>query len=335
MLWSKDRQFLEWPFTKEAELEAAILNASSQLFGDARIYLDVKKLIGQQGKTRNVPDGYLLDLASRNRPVLYLVEVELSTHDPLRHVAQQLLEFSLSFKATPQKMKTILRGTLQKNADALGFCEKYATANGFNNIDYLLEQMVYPDDAFRALVIIDELEDELERILRSSLRFPVEILTLQRFQSKDGASLYQFDPFLYDLSLQSNTVAADAGNTPSIDPAELDTVVVPAREEGFRDVFIAENMWRAIRIHPSMIPRIKYIAAYQVAPVSAITHIADVDRIEPWKDTGKQAVFFKEPARQIEPIAWVPTGRVMAPQSSRYTSFKKLSTARTLDDVFA
>ena len=45
----------------------------------------------------------MIDLASRNKPVLYLLE--LATHDPLRHVAQQLLEFSLSFKTTPQRRK--------------------------------------------------------------------------------------------------------------------------------------------------------------------------------------------------------------------------------------
>jgi hypothetical protein len=121
-----------------------------------------------------MPDGYLLDFSSPKKPVLYIVEVELSKHDPLRHIAQQLLGFSLSFKSTPQKMKGILRDTVQKSSEVVAPCEHYAASNGFNNIDYLLEQMIYPDDAFNALVIIDELEEELESILHSSLRFPEE-----------------------------------------------------------------------------------------------------------------------------------------------------------------
>ena len=60
--------------------------------------------------------------------MLYLVEVELAVHDPLRHIAQQLLNFSLSFKSTPQKMKGILRNTLQTNAEALKKCEQYYPA---------------------------------------------------------------------------------------------------------------------------------------------------------------------------------------------------------------
>src|SRR2546430_1525479 len=100
MLWTPTQQFHLWHFEKETELEAAIAQVKTVLFGESRIYLDVKKLIGERGRTQNIPDGYLLDLSSRNRPVLYLVEVELAKHDPLRHIAQQLLNFSLSFKST-------------------------------------------------------------------------------------------------------------------------------------------------------------------------------------------------------------------------------------------
>ena len=80
MLWTPQQRFHRWPFDKEIELEATISEVRTALFGDSRIYLDVKRLIGGRGQTQNIPDGYLLDLSSRNRPVLYLVEVELAKH---------------------------------------------------------------------------------------------------------------------------------------------------------------------------------------------------------------------------------------------------------------
>jgi hypothetical protein len=55
-------------------------------------------------------------------------------------------------------------------------------------------------------------------------------------------------------------------------PDDIDTVVVPAREDGFQDVFLGEDRWYSVRINETVQPQIKYIAAYQVAPVSAITH---------------------------------------------------------------
>jgi hypothetical protein len=231
-------------------------------------------------------------------------------------------------------MKGILRSTVQKSSEILASCEQYATSNGFNNIDYLLEQMIYPqdasEDAFKALAIIDELEEDLESILRSSLKFPVETLVIERYKSPAGELAYHFEPFLYELS----TAARGVGNTPAIDPSEIDTIVVPAREEGFQEVFLGENCWHAIRIHSSMIPKIRFLAVYQVAPVSAITHVAEVAAIEPWKDTQKYCVKFKEPAREIGPIPLVNGGTVTAPQNIRYTSFARVQNASSLDDVF-
>src|SRR5713226_7002345 len=51
-----------------------------------------------------------------------------------------------------------------------------------------------------------------------------------------------------------------------------DTVIVPARKEGFEKVFLGEDCWHAIRISGGMLDQIRFIAAYQTDPVSAITH---------------------------------------------------------------
>lgn len=83
-----------------------------------------------------------------------------------------------------------------------------------------------------------------------------------------------------------------------------------------------------------MMPKIRYIAAYQVAPVSAITYVAEVAAVEPWKDMQKYCVSFKEPAQKIGPIPLVSGGRVTPPQNIRYTSFVRLQKAKLLDDVF-
>ena len=116
--------------------------------------------------------------------------------------------------------------------------------------------------------------------------------------------------------------------------AEVDTIVVPAQEDGFQEVFLGENRWYAIRMHHSMIPRIKYIAAYRVAPTSAVTHWAPVNNILPWEDTGKFVVNFARPAVEIEHIKLVPKSRVKALQAPRYTSFGRLRQAKTLDELF-
>ena len=292
-------------------------------------------MIGSRGKTRNIPDGYLIDLASKKKPTLYVVENELAKHDPLRHIAVQILQFSLSFESAPQMVKKIVKDALIENSNALQQCQMYAESNGFDNIDYLLEKMIYRDDGFNAMVIIDEVPDELETVLVSRFRFPVEVLSVQRFINEKGERIYQFEPFLVEITESALTGKyVENGSSVTIDPSDIDTIVVPAREEGFKDVFLRENCWYSIRIHSSMIPKIKYIAAYQSAPVSAITHVAKVQKIEQWKDTSKYVLKFENSAEPIGPINLVSKGSVKAPQAPRYTSFERLQHAKSLDEAF-
>ena len=333
MLWSNSQSFKDEPFNTETELEDAICEAAQVLFGPSRIYLNIKKKVGTKGKTQNIPDGYLLDLASVKQPRLFVVEVELAQHDPLKHIAVQILEFSLSFETSPQAVKSVIKEAILNDHASVSLCQDYVAKNSFENIDFLLEQIIYGKDRFNALVIIDELPDELEKVLISRFKFPVEILTFARYRSASGDRFYRFEPFLEDVaSPASQDEQAVQGTV--VDIAELDTIVVPAREEGFKETFIGENKWYSIRIHSSMLKKIKHIAVYRVAPESAITHIAEVESIEQWQDTNKYVLNFAAPAQSIGPIHLVPKGRVKAPQAPRYTTRALLLKAKNLDEAF-
>jgi hypothetical protein len=333
MIWTPEKVYRPDPFEQESELEDAILQVAPMLFGESRIYLDAKRKIGVRGRIRNIPDGYLLDLSSAREPKLYVVENELAKHDPLRHIAVQILEFSLSFEASPHTVKDIVKEALRSSPNGVSQCQSYAGQHGFENVDYLLERLVFGPNRFNALVVIDELDSELETVLISRFKFPVEILTLERFVGPGAEKVFKFDPFLADVAAEP-AVAAVAQPATSLDPSEIDTIVVPARDDGFNEVFLHENRWYKIRMHSSMIPKIKYIAAYRVAPESAITHIAPVASIEQWPETNKYVVNFAEPAKKIGPIRLVPNGEVRAPQAPRYTSRARIEQARNLDEAF-
>lgn len=332
VIWTPNGAYSIANYRSEADLESAILQVQSELFGRNRIYLDIKKKIGVKGGLRNIPDGYLIDLNGL-KPRLYVVENELASHDPLRHVAVQLLEFSLSFAAERRAIKTILLSALQAYPIAKDLCEQFSRLRNYRNLDHMLEEMVF-DAPFAALVIIDEMSDELQTVLAEKFRFGVEVLQVSRYTNAGGESFYHFKPFLAGIT--EDLVAPVEGNdtTRPLDVAEVDTIVVPAQAEGFQETFLGENRWHAVRIHGTMRPQIRYIAAYQIRPISAITHIASVSSIEPWGDTGKFVVNFSQPAQEITPIELVPKGRVKALQNIRYTTLKRLETAKTLDEVW-
>jgi hypothetical protein len=113
----------------------------------------------------------------------------------------------------------------------------------------------------------------------------------------------------------------------------FDTVVVPAREEGFKKVFLGENCWFSIRINSKHIPKLKYIAAYQVAPIAALTHIAEIASIVPYENTGKYLVKFKTGATKIEPITR-PDDSKITMQAPRYALRANILKATNLDKIW-
>ena len=112
-----------------------------------------------------------------------------------------------------------------------------------------------------------------------------------------------------------------------------DTIIVPAQREGFDEVFLGQNAWWAIRIAEKHRAGLKWIAAYQSAPVSAITHIAEIERLEPYGDAGKFKVVFKGPATKLKkpiPLAGAPPGSMQGP---RYTTHAALLEALSVKEL--
>jgi hypothetical protein len=129
-------------------------------------------------------------------------------------------------------------------------------------------------------------------------------------------------------------VSKDSSMTATItSPRAINTLVVPAKEEGFKRVFLGEHCWYAVRIAAGKIDQIKYIAAYQSAPVSAITHYAPVQSIESYGDSGKYKLIFSEPAKELAhpiEIADAPSGIMQGP---RYANFDRLFTVKTVREL--
>lgn len=114
----------------------------------------------------------------------------------------------------------------------------------------------------------------------------------------------------------------------------VDTVVVPARADGLRRA-LSQQKWSAIRLHSTMKSKIKYLAIYQVAPISAVTHIATVeDIISDDEEPHKYSLHFTAAAEEIQPVRLVPGGRVSPLRNIRYTTRENLLKAKTLDELW-
>jgi hypothetical protein len=314
-----EKRFDLYEYTKEEEFEKRIIEHANDIFGEKSLYIDIKKRIGEDNIV-TIPDGYLIDFSFRAEPRLYIIENELVTHDPYKHIGQQMLRFAISYKASGRKIKNFLLEKILKDKSKRKIVEEEFKEAGYRNIDAFLEDIIF-EKPVAAIVIIDKITPDLENVL-SQLTMKTDIIEFQTFVC-DTELIHKYIPFQQDIR----------GFKSKLKPEELDTIVVPANEEGFNEVFLGENCWYAIRISSSMLDRIKYIAGYQTAPISAITYHAEVSKIEKYKETGKCILYFKDKAKKIGPIK-LGKNKGVVPQSPRYTNSQKLFKAETMDDVF-
>lgn len=322
---SNNKLFTLYEYSEENEFEQDVIEHTNEIFGLNSVYIDIKKRIGEDN-ILTIPDGYLIDFSFKQEPHLYIIENELVTHDPYRHIGQQLLKFAISYKASGRKIKTFLLENILRDDVKKRVVEEGLNTAGYRNIDAFLEDIIF-EKPVAAIVIIDEITSDLENVL-TQLTMKTDIIELKKFSSENDI-IYKFTPF------QPEIIDFTEGRGQKVNIEDLDTIVVPANEDGFNDVFLGQDCWFAIRISSSMIDRIKYIAGYQTSPISAITYYAEVSNIEKYKDSGKYIVNFKDKAKKIGPITFSPNRKkVRAPQAPRYTKINKLLNAKSLDEVF-
>jgi hypothetical protein len=322
-------------WSKEADFEQCVVEQADGLFGPTSIFLPIKHRV-RKGAIVTIPDGYLLDLADPSSPRMFVVEVEIRTHDLFKHITDQLIRFAAAFAHDQLPVRRFVAEAIKRDKRAGKRLGAALKKSPYRNEDAFLDAMVY--QPFRGIVVIDERRDELDSVLK---QFASEIsaLELQVLESGDGKRLYQYDS-LYDEDEEA--VANPRRRSSTFTAAQItelrrrralcDTIVVPARKEGFDRVFLGENRWYAIRISAGMRDRIKYIAGYQIAPISAVTHLAEVSHVKPYGSNGKFEVVFKGPATKLKRPIKIKNGRY-APYGPIYVDSKKLLKAKHLEDA--
>jgi len=323
----KDQEFVLTSFQNEAELEKIVIQHYTKIFGENTYYFDLKKGIKhKKGDILTIPDGYLLRFNSE--PSLTIIENELSTHDIVTHIGVQFIKFNSALTDTSKyRVKKFLTDYLKKNPKEEDKVKQLLSNTPYNNSSDLLDAVVM-EKKMDFAIIIDDATEELERVVSP---FNPEIIVLKKFQCNNNIIYHiEMDSSPLEIIPIKNLMKSEMRELP-----QIDTIVSPAQPEGFNDIFLKENRWFKIRIHPKMLQKIKYIAIYEVAPISAIRYIGEVAEIKPYKNTGKFELVLNGPAKKLKtPIRRSKEYPNIAPQGSKYTYRRLFDGATKLEDIF-
>lgn len=181
---------------------------------------------------------------------------------------------------------------------------------------------------------------------RRNITFNVDEELLERldcvvniFNEKDGSTTR--NAIIEDAILEYVENAEDFfekqdvnSDTTIEDIAEYDTAVFPAINANFGRVFIGQHQWHYVRMAEHRIDNVKYIALYRGAPVSAITHLAEVIHIgdpDPNHDN-KRLIEVKEPKELPHPVE-LGNIHVNNVRKLFYTVHDKLESVNTVEEL--
>lgn len=309
-------------FDNEAEFEKAVIENKSFLFGKDSVYLDIKHRIGIE-RYRGIPDAFLIDFFDSKNPVLYLVENELARHDVYSHITEQIARFTTSAITSASQIRDLLIKAIETNSEIKSEVNKRLSASVFRNTTDLAIHLV--ESQIRIVVAINDISADLNLALKI-FETPPDTVLLQRYQSGSKISYY-YEPMRDEVE-DIETQKRKRGST-----AEFDTVVCAAYPDGFKEAYLEKDAWWAIRLSQAAREKLNYLAIYEKAPVAHISHYAEIDKIEPYKDTGKYIVYLKN-KKTIKPIKLGEAKSGDAPQAPRYTTLDHLLKAKKISDLW-
>lgn len=179
---SGDSKFQLHNYKSEEELENLAMKHSKEIFGEDVIYIDSKKKMTSKEGISGIPDGFLLDFKHNK---FYIVEVELSTHDIVGHISNQIIRFKIAMnngdthaQLANEFYDKILRERLKSNAS-------------------LQEIQNIINNKFSIAILIDSVSGKLSEVVNVLSQDGTEVLAIpfETYADSKGNYLHKFTTF--------------------------------------------------------------------------------------------------------------------------------------------
>lgn len=180
-------KYFRAPFNNESEIETVVKDYAEYLFGSTILFLPKSK-ITTIGGTGTIPDGFVIDLETEE---WYMVEAELAVHGTWQHIAPQVSKqlAATDSLSTRENLLKICLEMIKKDK---------AVADLFADLDIPQLEIHGKLQAILAkpptiAIPIDGFPPDLQSWVKT-LKFPVKVWIIEKYQSKDGKNIFYSIP---------------------------------------------------------------------------------------------------------------------------------------------
>ena len=318
-----NKEYSLYDFDNEADFEKAVIENQKYLFGKDSVYVDVKKRIGRD-QHLGIPDAFLIDFYDAKKPQLYIVENEIASHDVYAHISEQLARFATSTVTSTNQIRNILIKAVENEPETKQEIERYLSQTVFKTVTELM--LFLTESNIKIVITINDVTADLNIVCKIFKNQP-DVVLLQRYICGNAISYY-YEPMREEIE------DIESEKTKTGSAVDFDTVVCAAFEDGFKHAYLENNAWWEIRLSQKARENLKYLAIYEKAPVAHISHYAEIERKEPYKETGKYILYLKN-KKTVKPIKLGKGKKGEAPQAPRYTTLEKLLKAKAVSELWS
>lgn len=175
-----DEVYSPYSYKREEELEKLAVEHSARLFGKNTHFFNVKRKIVSKSGIGSTPDGYLVDLASDK---FFIIEVELSSHDIVHHVMNQLSRFKLAM------------GNSETRNDLAKFLARTARkGQKVSDTDYLARII---EQGVGIFIIIDSVSEQLTEVVEHLAKDGTDVraIPFETYANSRNQLLHKFTTF--------------------------------------------------------------------------------------------------------------------------------------------
>ena len=187
-----------WTPEKEEELHSIVKEHSNEIFGQHSLYLPIEQMLISEAGRGAMPDGFAIVFSEK--PEIYVVEVELSSHDLDKHIVEQITRFFRVLKNPDNRKKLAddLDREIRRNPLYEGFVRKeIGSREIYRFISDLVEQPP------KIAIIIESRDAKLRETFDDNWKVTPIICELKTYRREDEFPVHAhlFEP-IFEKEIQ-------------------------------------------------------------------------------------------------------------------------------------